>query len=130
MTNNLFLAKRCLTMPSSIVEISPFLFLIEHGKPHIIRFVELFTIGDCANTPYLVFWLISGKFDYVRKIEENLGLLSDLQSFNKKAFIGDDKFSQDVCNIILAFAHIWNDDKSFALYLDHVQTRKPTAVKK
>jgi hypothetical protein len=38
-----------------------------------------------------------------RKIEDNLGLLSDLQSFDKNAFIGDDKFSQELCNLILAF---------------------------
>jgi hypothetical protein len=64
-----------------------------------------------------------------RKIEENLGLLSDLQSFDKNAFIGNDDFSQDMCNLILAFAPIWNDNKSFSLYSDQIETAKPTDVK-
>jgi hypothetical protein len=63
-----------------------------------------------------------------RKIEENFGRVSDLQSFDKNAFIGDDKFSQETCSLILAFALIWNDHKSLALYLDHIQTTKPTDI--
>ena len=61
-------------------------------------------------------------------IEENLSLLSDLQSFDKEAFIGDDKFSQELCNLILTFAVIWNDNKSLSLYIDHMQAVTPTNV--
>jgi hypothetical protein len=43
-----------------------------------------------------------------RKIEDNLGLLSDLQSFDKNAFIGNDDFSQDTCNLILALLKTMN----------------------
>ena len=44
-------------------------------------------------------------------------------------FIGNDDFSQDMCNLILAFAPIWNDNKSFSLYSDQIETAKPTDVK-
>ena len=63
-----------------------------------------------------------------RKIEDNLGLLSDLQSFDKNAFIGDDKFSQELCNLVLAFALIWNDNKNLSLLIDHMQSVTPSDV--
>ena len=51
-------------------------------------------------------------------IEKSLSELKPLDSFDKEAFIGDDEYSQELCNFILALALIWNDLKNLMVFLE------------
>ncbi|MFC1693677.1 hypothetical protein ACFL1R_09250 [Candidatus Latescibacterota bacterium] len=58
-------------------------------------------------------------------IEESLSSLSKLDTFDKNAFIGDNGYSQDLCNFILALSLIWNDTKNIIMFHDYIISLKP-----
>ncbi len=58
-------------------------------------------------------------------IEESLSNLSSLETFDKKAFIGDHEYSQDLCNFILALSLIWNDTKNIMLFYEYLKSLEP-----
>ena len=58
-------------------------------------------------------------------IEESLNNLNPLESFDKQVFISDDKYSQELCNFILALSLIWNDTKNLLLYYEYLKSLEP-----
>ena len=63
-------------------------------------------------------------------IEESLKNLNPLESFNKNAFIADEKYEQELCNFILALALVWNDTKNLLLYYEYLKSLEPLDVSK
>jgi hypothetical protein len=61
----------------------------------------------------------------LREVTEKLG---PLETFDKNAFIGDENFPQDLCNLFLSLALIWNDSKNLNLYYEFIETSKPEDV--
>lgn len=57
-------------------------------------------------------------------IEKSLSSLNPLETFKKEVFVGDDKYSQDLCNFVLTLSLIWNDTKNIALYLLYINSLK------
>jgi hypothetical protein len=65
-----------------------------------------------------------------KMIEESLKNLNPLESFNKNAFIADEKYEQELCNFILALALVWNDTKNLLLYYEYLKSLEPLDVSK
>jgi len=61
-------------------------------------------------------------------IQESLSKLNPLETFNKKSFIGDKEFNQDLCDFVLSLSLIWNDFKNLMLYLLYVRSLEPSNV--
>lgn len=66
----------------------------------------------------------------LKMIEESLKNLSNLESFNKEAFLADDKYSQELCNFVLALSLIWNDIKNLLLYYEYLKSLEPIDISK
>ena len=55
-------------------------------------------------------------------IEESISKLGPLDTFDKSVFIGNDRYPQKLCNLILSLSLIWNDFKDILLFNDHIRS--------
>jgi hypothetical protein len=55
--------------------------------------------------------------------------LNQLETFDKNAFIGDDKYPQNLCNFILSLALIWNDLKNLLSLFEFMNEQLPNDTK-
>jgi len=58
-------------------------------------------------------------------IFESISSLRPLETFDEKAFLGNDEYSQELCNFVLALSLIWNDTKNLILYYEHIKCVQP-----
>lgn len=58
-------------------------------------------------------------------INESLEELKPIETFNKEVFFGNEEFSQELCNFILALSVIWNDLKNLFIYFEYVKSLQP-----
>jgi hypothetical protein len=58
-------------------------------------------------------------------IKRSLESLKPLETFNKEVFVGNDEYTQDLCNFLLALSLIWNDTKNILLFYDYINSLKP-----
>jgi len=62
------------------------------------------------------------KNDY---ISESISTLKTLETFDAEVFIGNEKYSQELCNFVLTLSLIWNDAKNLMLYYEHINDVQP-----
>jgi len=58
-------------------------------------------------------------------IKEFLTRLNPLETFDKNVFLGNNDYSQDLCNFILSLSLIWNDMKNIRVFYETVIDLKP-----
>ena len=61
-----------------------------------------------------------------RTLEEFFDSLSPLETFEKEVFLGNEEYSQDLCDFILTLSLIWNDAKNISIFHDTVQKHRPS----
>ncbi len=59
------------------------------------------------------------------KKKSNLSKISALETFDEAAFFGSEDVPQDVCNLVLTLACIYNDYNDRLMALDYLEKAKP-----
>jgi hypothetical protein len=71
----------------------------------------------------------SARSHAMKSVEERAKALGSLQTFDSDAFRGDGEVPQELCNVVLAFALVFNDCRDLLFWLDDLLAVAPTEVK-